>query len=99
MNVQKIIAATEAFLAELKAANAEAHVAQGNRTRAITSYDGSDPVQNVVDCLRRAIRVSRTGHNLSKKERNVMRKAIKELKGDESILNTNGNDYLTQHGV
>lgn len=99
MNLENIIVATEAFLAELKAAAAEVPAPRGNRTRATTSYDGSDPVQNVVDCLRRAIRVSRTGHNLSKKERNVMRQAIKELKGDENILNTNGNDYLTQHGV
>lgn len=99
----KVIAALEAALNALKE---EAGVAVDialppGRARAVMDYDGSDDVQNVVDCLRRAIRVNRLGRLLSKKERNVCRDAIKYLKdnADFEVLNTNGNDFLTQNGV
>lgn len=71
----------------------------GNRTPPVFDYDGFDPIQNVADCLRRAVRVSREGRHLTKKERNVMRKALRELKDEFDILNTNGQDFLTQNGV
>jgi hypothetical protein len=99
----KVIAAAEALLAALKAeaATPAAAVASGNRTPATSSYRaGTNPVQDVVDCLRRAIRKSDEGNDLSAKERNVMRASIKALKatGRYGILNTNGSDYLTQNG-
>ena len=99
----KVIAAAEALLAALKADTpAAAARPTGNRTTAVTNYRaGSNPVQDVVDCLRRAIRKSEEGTELTAKERNVMRKSIKSLKatGRHGILNTNGVDFLTQNGV
>lgn len=103
MASQNVIRAAEALLVALKADSAPAAVAQsGNRTPATTSYRaGTNPAQDVVDCLRRAIRKSEEGTALSVKERNVMRKGIKALKatGRYGIVNTNGHDYLTQNGV
>lgn len=97
----KVIAAAEALLAALKADNEPARPVV-NRTPATTAYRaGSNPVQDVVDCLRRAIRKSDEGNDLSAKERNVMRRSIKALKATRryNILNTNGSDYLTQNGA
>ena len=55
----KVIAAAEALLAALKADTPAAAAPTGNRTTAVTNYRaGSNPVQDVVDCLRRAIRKS-----------------------------------------
>jgi len=100
----KVIAAAEALLAALKADTpaAMAQAPTGNRTTAVTNYRaGSNPVQDVVDCLRRAIRKSEEGTDLTAKERNVMRKSIKALKATRrhGIVNTNGVDYLTQNRV
>jgi TfoX/Sxy family transcriptional regulator of competence genes len=98
----KVIAAAEALLAALKADTPAAAAPTGNRTTAVTNYRaGSNPVQDVVDCLRRAIRKSEEGTDLTAKERNVMRKSIKALKATRrhGIVNTNGVDYLTQNHV
>jgi hypothetical protein len=73
----------------------------GNRTTAITNYAGGNAVQDLVDSARRAVRVSREGKKLSKKERNIIRKVIKGAKAIKSygIVNTNGVDVFTQHGA
>jgi hypothetical protein len=73
----------------------------GNRTTARTDYRGGHAVQDLVDSVRRAVRVSRTGGSLSKKERNIMRKVVKGAKAISSygIVNTNGVDVFSQHGA
>lgn len=73
----------------------------GNRTPSVTDYDGEDPIQNLVDCVRRAVRKSRQGVALTKKERNIMRECIKELKDDPDfdVINTNGHDVFTINGA
>ena len=73
----------------------------GNRTPATQSYRGGNAIQDLVDSVRRAVRYSREGKKLSKKERNIMRKAVKGAKAVSSygIVNTNGVDVFTQHGA
>lgn len=99
---QKVIEAAEALVAALKAeASAPAAPAlRGNRTAPVTDYDGDDVAQNLVDCVRRAVRKSRQGVALTKKERNIMRRCIKDYKEDfGDILNTNGRDVFTINGA
>lgn len=102
----KTIKALEGLLAALKeecvsgTATAAARP-RGNRTAPVYNYNGGNVVQDVVDVARRAIRLSRLGKTLSKKERNIGRKALKALKatGRHGVLNTNGRDIFTLNGA
>ncbi len=97
----RVLAAAKALVAALEAEGG-LPAATGNRTPATTAYRaGTNAVQDVVDCLRRAVRKSSDDEALTAKERNVMRRSIKAVKdtGRFTILNTNGVDYLTQNGV
>lgn len=103
MNKERITAVLEAILAEVKSSSCGTTVtaANGNRTVATTSYvSGTSKAQDVVDCLRRFIRKTEDGQTMTTKERNISRRAIKALKASGvRILNTNGNDVLTQNGA
>lgn len=100
---QKVIALLEELLKEVKAngcGTAAAPAPKGNRTTAVLNYDGKDNLQNLMDVARRAVRYARTGKVLSKKERNVARKVMKAVKDETGdILNTNGHDIWTLHGL
>ena len=101
---QKVIALLEELLKEVKANGCGTATAapalKGNRTPAVTNYDGKDNLQNLMDVARRAVRYARTGKVLSKKERNVARKVMKAVKDETGdILNTNGHDIWTLHGL
>ena len=97
----KIIAAAEALLAALKepVAATAAPAQKGNRTAPVTDYHGENTLQNLIDCVRRAVRYSRTGLQLSKAERKIMRQVIKDAKEEFKILNTNGQDVFTLNGA
>lgn len=101
MNQNALVAAVEALLAAVKAggdAPAEPELS-GNRTKAVTSYDGGDPVQDLVDVARRFVRLSREGKQPSQKERKLARDVIKDVKEGYDVLNTNGNDVFTHAGL
>ena len=101
--MDKILKAAEALVAALKehGGGTTAPARSGNRTTATINYRGGNAVQDLVDSCRRAVRVSRTGGILSKKERNIMRKVVKGAKAVPSygIVNTNGVDVFSQHGA
>ncbi len=103
MNQAALIAAVEVLLAAVKGSGSAAAPAEpelsGNRTVAVTDYNGGDPTQDLVDVARRFIRYSRTGKTASKAERNLARDVIKDLKTDYDILNTNGHDVWTAAGL
>lgn len=102
---QKVIALLEELLKEVKAngcghANAAEPVLVGNRTRAVTNYDGGDNMQNLMDVARRAVRYARNGKLFSKKERKLAREVMKDVKDEfGDIINTNGQDIWTLNGL
>lgn len=100
---QKVIALLEELLKEVKAHGCGTAAAvpapQGNRTPAVMDYDGSDDLQNLVDMLRRVLRYERTGKRLSAKERNLIKRVIKDIKDETDVLNTNGHDIWTLNGL
>lgn len=97
----RVLAAAEALVAALKAegGSANAAVRSGNRTTPTTSYRGGNVEQDVMDVARRAIRLSKAGVTLNKKERNVARRVLKAFKASHSVLNTNGQDVFTLAGL
>lgn len=101
MNTAKIEKLLEDLLKEVKAKANDCHAAtpakQGNRTPPRTDYRGGNIHQDLVDCVRRAVRYGRTGKTLSKKERNLMRDVLKRAKANRSlgIVNTNGVDVFS----
>lgn len=111
MTTAKVISAAEVLLkaatdlvSALKdggSAAAPVDTRSGNRTPAVTDYDGDDEIQNLVDCVRRAVRKSRQGVALTKKERNIMRRCVKDVKesADFDVINTNGHDVFTINGA
>ena len=103
---QKVIAAAEALVGALKehfagggSGTASAATRRSGRTTAVRTYTGGNPDQDMMDVARRAIRYARTGKVLSKKERNLARKVLKEFKSHRSVLNTNGVDVWTHAGL
>src|SRR5512138_305660 len=96
MSQNRVIELLEELLREVK--NNGCHTTAepeltGNRTRAVMDYDGNDNIQNLMDVARRAVRYAREGKRLSKKERNVAREVMKDVKDEyPDILNTNGHD-------
>jgi hypothetical protein len=103
MNTNKVISLLEDLLKEVKASGctAAAPVKKGNRTPPRTDYRGGNPVQDLCDVIRRAVRLARNGKVLSKKERNLARKVLKKAKADRpggySVQNTNGVDIWTHN--
>jgi uncharacterized membrane protein len=95
----KAIDLLEALLRELKGSGTLAAAPKGNRTPPRTDYAGGNTVQDLVDCVRRATRYGRMGKKLSKKERNLMRKVVKDAKKRHAIVNTNGVDVFTHAGL
>lgn len=104
MSNSKVIALLEELLKEVKAGGCDCATAapelSGNRTRAVTNYDGNDNIQNLMDVARRAVRYAREGKRLSKKERKLAREVMRDVKEEYGdILNTNGHDIWTIHGL
>jgi hypothetical protein len=101
--MEKILKAAQMLVEAIKehGSGTTAPARSGNRTTATTNYRGGNAVQDLVDSCRRAVRLSREGKKLSKKERNIIRKVIKGAKAVSSygIVNTNGVDVFTQHGA
>lgn len=99
MNTDKVVSLLEALLKEVKgsACAAAAPAKRGNRTPPRTDYRGGNVVQDMADCVRRAVRYARTGKTLSKKERNLMREVLKRAKRSHTIINTNGVDVFTHN--
>ena len=100
--MDKILKAAEALVSAIKDhVGATTTARSGNRTPATTSYRGGNVVQDLVDCVRRAVRKSREGTKLSKKERSIMRKVVKGAKAVPSyhIQNTNGVDVFSHNGA
>ena len=67
---------------------------KGNRTEAITNYNGGVIAQDLMDVARRSVRYARTGKTLSKAERKVARNVMKAFKAQNRVLNTNGRDIF-----
>ena len=102
MDQNALVAAVEALLAAVKEGNGGSPAApelSGNRTAAVTDYNGGYPIQDLVDVARRFIRYSREGTAASKKERNVARDVIKDIKDGYDILNTSGLDVFSHAGL
>ena len=104
MDQSALVAAVEALLAAVEAGGGEAVAPaepelSGNRTEAVTDYDGGDSIQDLVDVARRFIRYSREGKKPSQKERFLARDVLKDIKEGYDILNTNGNDVWTHAGL
>lgn len=104
MSNSKVIALLEELLKEVKAGGCDCAAAapelSGNRTRAVTNYDGNDNIQNLMDVARRAVRLARNGKHLSKKERKLARQVMRDVKEEYGdILNTNGHDIWTINGL
>jgi phage gpG-like protein len=101
MNTAKVIDLLESLLKEVKgsACVAATPVKKGNRTPPRTDYRGGNAVQDLTDVVRRAVRLARNGKMLSKKERNLARKVVKDAKKRHAIVNTNGVDVFTHAGL
>jgi len=102
MNTQKVVDLLEALLKEVKGSSCVAATPakpKGNRTAPRTDYTGGNPVQDLADVVRRAVRYARNGKHFSKKERNFARKVVKDAKKRHAIMNTNGVDAWTHAGL
>ena len=100
----KTIKALEGLLAALKEeCGVDNPVAaarpRGNRTAPTTSYRGGNVEQDLMDVARLAVRLSRAGKTLSKKERKIARNVMKAFKASHRVLNTNGVDVFTHNGA
>ena len=99
---QKVLAAAEALVAAVKEMVAEKNAAttkRGNRTAPTKNYRGGNTEQDLMDVARRAVRLSKAGQTLSKKERKIARNVMKAFKRTHSVLNTNGVDVFTLNGA
>lgn len=93
----RVLKAAEALVAILKEEYGKAKT--GNRTTAITTYRGGNPEQDLMDVARRAVRLSKAGKTLNKKERKIARNVMKAFKSSHRVQNTNGVDVFTLAGV